>query len=55
MRVDSAVEPTRSENITVTGRRLAVSFGVKRGEIVSLVSLDATASSPFKCRYRAEH
>jgi hypothetical protein len=39
MRADSAVEPTKSENITVTWRRSARSSGVTIG------SLDAVATS----------
>ena len=33
MRADSAVEPTKSENITVTWRRSAVSFGAGSGTV----------------------
>ena len=46
MRADSAVEPTKSENITVTWRRSAVSAGAM-GEIFSVVGLGATVSLPF--------
>jgi len=46
MRADSAVEPTRSENITVTWRRSAVSCGAA-DEMFSLVGLGAIVSSPF--------
>ena len=33
MRAESAVEPTKSENITVTWRRSAVSCGVIKGSV----------------------
>ena len=46
MRADNAVEPTRSENTTVTWRRSAVSCGAT-GEMPSLASLGVTVSSPF--------
>ena len=44
MRAESAVEPTRSENITVTWRRSAVSWGaegaaVRRQAVAVLVAL----------------
>ena len=46
MRADSAVEPTRSENITVTWRRSAVSRCAE-GATGSATGLDAAISLPF--------
>jgi hypothetical protein len=50
MRAESAVEPTRSENITVTWRRSAVSLaasltsgGVPDGEAGALASVQSAA------------
>ena len=37
MRADSAVEPTKSENITVTWRRSAVSLGTGAVEVTGAV------------------
>ena len=46
MRADSAVEPTKSENITVTWRRSAMSRGVM-GAMSSVEGLGAPVSPPF--------
>ena len=53
MRADSAVEPTKSENITVTWRRSAVSCGAT-GAMSSLVSLGADRLAALHFGYRAE-
>ena len=56
MRAESAVEPTRSENITVTWRRSAVSRGFNSAAVTGFGALgDAPASSAMsKKRDRAD-
>ena len=51
MRADSAVEPTKSENITVTWRRSALSWGL--GSRCRL-SVAGVASRSAKFGYRAQ-
>ena len=52
MRADSAVEPTRSENITVTWRRSAVSWGL--GPNRAPLGSGAAGTAPASLRSR-EH
>ena len=53
MRAESAVEPTRSENITVTWRRSAVFLGFRaRG---ADAGCGDACSEPCKLRNRAQH
>ena len=53
MRAESAVEPTRSENITVTWRRSAASWGC--GSVRAQADGDAGRSTPVKLGNRRKH
>ena len=53
MRADSAVEPTKSENITVTWRRSAVSS--LRGAAGAAVATAIGASTALRLGNRAQH
>ena len=52
MRADSAVEPTRSENITVTWRRSAVSWGF--GSVVGAWSMPLAWQPYWRSRERGQ-
>ena len=52
MRAESAVEPTRSENITVTRRRSALWWGL--GSAGAAAGSDATGVGPARSRMAAE-